>query len=159
MAITSSAASLLHVALQDLHAGKQAQIARLSNLVEQCSDPQLGAVIEAEVTRATTQAARIDAAVDVTGPENLWMTGILDDAERDTRQTQPGRLLDIALIGAIRKAKAAEIVSSETAIALARYLGNDDLFSVATANRAEEIETDRALKARLTAITRDGAHH
>ena len=100
----------------------------------------------------TTQTARIAAAVDVTDPENLWLNGILNDGERDTRPTQPGRLLDIALIGAIRKAKAAEIMPSETVIALARDLGNSALLNLAAANHAEEIATDRVLKARLTAL-------
>ena len=101
------------------------------------------------------QAARIRAvAAKVTGPENLWMAGILDDAHRDTQQTQPGRLLDIALIGAIRKAKAAEIVSSETAIALAREVDAPDLLAAVTANRTDEIETDRELKACLTNLAK-----
>jgi ferritin-like metal-binding protein YciE len=80
------------------------------------------------------------------------MSGILDDAERDTRQTLFGRLLDFALIGATRKAKTAEIVSSETVIALARDLGHNALLNLAAADHAEEIATDRVLKARLTGL-------
>ncbi len=154
MVTTSSAAALLHVALQDLHAGKEAQAVRLPGLATQCGDAALIELVDAEAGRAAMQAARIRAAaVNVTGPENLWMAGILDDAERDTQQTQSGRLLDIALIGAIRKAKAAEIVSSETAMALAREIDAGDLLAAVTANRADEIETDRGLKARLAVLT------
>jgi ferritin-like metal-binding protein YciE len=82
------------------------------------------------------------------------MAGILDDAERDTRATQPGRLLDIALVGAIRKAKAAEIVSSETAMALAEALSDATIATAVSANRAEEIATDRALKDVLVRLAR-----
>jgi ferritin-like metal-binding protein YciE len=154
MVTTSSAAALLHVALQDLHAGKKAQAVRLASLASQCRDTTLIALMDAEARRAAVQAARIRAvAANVTGPENLWMAGILDDAERDTQQTQSGRLLDIALVGAIRKAKAAEIVSSETAMALACEIGANDLLAVVMANRTEEIETDRGLKACLAVLT------
>ena len=154
MVTTSSAAALLHVALQDLHAGKEAQAVRLPALAAQCHDAVLKKLVDAEAARAASQAARIrGVAANVTGTENLWMAGILDDAERDTKQTQPGRLLDIALIGAIRKAKAAEIVSSETAMALAREVDVSDLLVAVTANRTEEIETDRGLKSRLALLT------
>lgn len=154
MTMTNSAAALLHVALQDLHAGKEAQAARLPGLALHCRDSLLRDIVDAEAGRAATQAAGLRAvAATLSGPENLWMAGILDDAERDTRQTQPGRLLDTALVGAIRKAKAAEIVSSETAIALAREAGAQDILNAVAADRAAEIETDRALKARLAALT------
>ena len=150
MATTASAAALLHVALQDIHAGKVDQAKRLVAIASRCGDDRLRDLLRAEAGRTGAQAERIAAAgVEVTGPANLWMGGILDDAERDTRETQPGRLLDIALVGAIRKAKAAEIVSTETAIALAQALDDAALLAVATANRGEEIETDRQLKDRL----------
>jgi ferritin-like metal-binding protein YciE len=143
MVTTSSAAALLHVALQDLHAGKEAQAVRLPALAAQCHDAVLKKLVDAEAARAASQAARIrGVAANVTGTENLWMAGILDDAERD-----------IALIGAIRKAKAAEIVSSETAMALAREVDVSDLLVAVTANRTEEIETDRGLKSRLALLT------
>ncbi|WP_419826333.1 DUF892 family protein [Sphingomonas sp.] len=151
---TASAPALLHVALQDIHAGKIDAAERLLVLAAACDDPALAEIVRAEALRAAGQARRIrDAGVDVSGPANLWMAGILEDAERDTRQTQPGRLLDVALVGAIRKAKAAEIVSSETAIALAREVGVTDLLAVSEENLGEEIETDRSLKARLAALT------
>ena len=154
MATTSSAATLLHVALQDLHAVKEAQAARLPRLAAQCRDVALRELVDVEAARAAMHAARTRAvAANVSGPENLWMAGILDDATRDTQQTKPGRLLDIALIGAIRKAKAAEIVSSETAMALAREVNVSDLLVAVTANRTEEIETDRGLKSRLALLT------
>lgn len=153
MTATGTAAALLHVALQDLHAGKAAQARRLPALAAACRDDALAELVRSEAARAEAQAARLrDAGVDVAGPENLWMAGILDDAERDTRATRTGSLLDVALVGAIRKAKAAEIVSSETATALARRLDLVDLAAVATANRVEEIETDRRLKGLLTAL-------
>ncbi len=80
------------------------------------------------------------------------MAGILDAADRDARATQAGRLLNIALVGAVRKAMAAQIVSSETAIALARNLDHVALLEAMSANRAEEIATDERLRERLAAI-------
>ena len=63
------------------------------------------------------------------------MAGILDDAE-------------------LRKGKAAEIVSSDTALALATELGDAALAAVVRANRTEEIAADRALRTLLGEPTR-----
>jgi ferritin-like metal-binding protein YciE len=154
MTLIASAAALLHTAVQDIHAGKRDAAARLPGIAEQASDPALVDLLHTEAQRAREQAERLEATgIGTTGPKNLWMAGILDDAERDGRSTQPGRLLDIALIGAVRKAKAAEIVSAETAIALAAELNDASSGAAVAANREEEIATDRALKARLTALT------
>ena len=149
-----SAASLLHAAVQDLHDGKRRATKRLPAIAAQASDAGLRAILLAEAERATEQAERLAATgLNTDGPKNLWMAGILDDAERDGRLTQPGRLLDVALIGAIRKAKAAEIVSSETAVALAEELGDAGLMAAVRGNLEEEVAADRALKARLMALT------
>lgn len=155
MTRTSSKAALLHIAAQDLHAGKLLLRDRLPALAEAATDTALRQLIAEDATLADAQAGRLaTAAGDMAGPANLWMTGILDDAERDADSHQPGPILDVALIGAIRKAKAAEIVSSETAIALAGETGQDAILAAVTANRDEEIATDRALKERLHALTR-----
>lgn len=154
MTRTGSRAALLHVSVQDLHAGKAAQADRLPALADAARDPALRALLGAEAERAAAQAERLAAAGgDMTGPANLWMTGVLDDAERDARSHQPGALLDVALVGAVRKAKAAEIVSDETALALARAEGLDAVAAAVAANRAEEIAADRALRERLAALT------
>lgn len=153
MTRTASAAALLHVALQDLRAGKAMQVERLGTLIESVSDPELKELLADERMRADTQSARLDALADTAGaPENLWMKGVLDDAERDTRSHQPGRLVDIAVIGAVRKAKAAEVVSSETAIALAAQEAPGMVGALAE-NRREETAADAALQARLRALT------
>lgn len=155
---TDSLSALLHVCLQDLHAGKRAQAKRLPALADAARDPDLRALIAAEAERAAAQAGRIEGATadPGEGPDNLWMNGVLDDAERDGRSHQPGAILDVALVGALRKAKAAEIVSSETALALARALDLGGIEAVAAANRAEEIASDRALAERLRRLTGPG---
>lgn len=154
MTQTASAAGLLHAAVQDLHAAKRLQAERLPPLA-QAAGPDLAALIKAESVRAEVQAARIErAGVDTSGPANLWMTGILDDADRDGRSHQAGRLRDIALVGALRKGKAAEIVSGDTALALAAETGNAALADMVRANREEEVATDRELKALLGELTR-----
>lgn len=157
MTKTASSAALLHVAIRDLYAGKIAQAERLPALVDAARDPALKALLATEAAQARVQAARLgQAGGDKGGPANLWMGGILDDAERDARSHQPGPLLDVAPVGAIRKAKAAEIVSSETAIALARAEGLEAIEAEVAANRAEEVASDRTLKERLGALTAQG---
>ena len=153
MTRTSSRAALLRVCIQDLHAGKRLQAERLGGLARHASEPALQRMLEEEIARAGAQAERLaELGVDVEGPDNLWMSGILDDAERDTRSVEPGHLLDVAVLGAVRKAKASEIVSSETAIALAEALDMANLGAAVHANRAEEVASDRMLRALLMAI-------
>ena len=155
MTLIASAASLLHAAVQDMLAGKRDAAARLPGIAKRARSSALREVLDDEVARAEAQAARMKAAgLDSAGPKNLWMAGILDDAERDGRSTEPGRLLDIALVGAVRKAMAAQTVSSETALALAAEVGDAGLATVVALNRDEEIATDRALHECLTALTR-----
>ncbi|SEJ00350.1 Ferritin-like metal-binding protein YciE [Sphingomonas sp. OV641] len=148
MSLTASRAALLHVALQDLRAGKQLLIDRLLPLAETASDAGLQEVIERDRANARRHAARLDGIADLNGaPANLWMSGILDDADRDARSHQRGAILDTALIGALRKAKAAEIVSIETAMALA---GSESpaMLPALSANHAE----DRVIETKLARL-------
>lgn len=148
MSLTASRAALLHVALQDLRVGKALLIQRLPALADAAHDERLREVIERDRSNARHQAARMDELADLSGaPANLWMSGILDDADRDSKSHQPGVILDTALIGALRKAKAAEIVSTETALALAGSQAPAMLASLG-ANHAE----DRAIEARLAKL-------
>ncbi|OWK32730.1 DUF892 family protein [Sphingomonas mucosissima] len=148
MSLTASRAALLHIALQDLRAGKQLLVERLPPLAHAATDSGLRDVIERDSVNARHHAARLDDMSDLQGaPANLWMSGILDDADRDARSHQRGPIRDIALIGALRKAKAAEIVSIETAMALA---GSESpaMLPALSANYAE----DRAIEAQLAQL-------
>jgi ferritin-like metal-binding protein YciE len=148
MSLTASRAALLHVALQDLRAGKQLLVDRLMSLSDAASDAGLQEVIERDRANAKRHAVRLDEMADLAGaPQNLWMSGILDDAERDAESHMRGTILDTALIGALRKAKAAEIVSIETAMALAGSEAPAMLPGL-SANHAE----DRAVKSRLARL-------
>lgn len=148
MTLTASRAALLHVALQDLRAGKSLLIDRLPDLADAATDPGLRDTIERDRANARQHAARLDdLAALARPPANLWMAGILDDADRDARSHLPGAILDTALIGALRKAKAAEIVAIETALALA---GSEapEMLAALGANHAQ----DRAIEHRLARL-------
>jgi ferritin-like metal-binding protein YciE len=154
MTRTASHAALLRIALQDLHAGKVLLERRLPGLRDAASTPALGEEIVRLIAEAGTQAARLAAlGLDTDAPKNLWMTGILDDADRDADSHQSGPILDIALVGAVRKAMAAQIVSSETASALAEQAGLADVAAATNANHGEETAADARLRALLMALT------
>lgn len=142
-------AALLHVALQDLRAGKGLLAERLPSIAQAVSDARLSALLAAEIDRAVAARARLDDAGGEGGPDNLWMAGILDDADRDATSHQAGAIRDVALIGAVRKAKAAEIVSFDTAIALA----DGRMADLLKALREEAIQTDHQLRALLVDLT------
>lgn len=81
----ASRAALLHAAVADLHAGKLDAAERLPTLADKAG-PELAPALRAEAGRANVQGQRLAAlGVSPDGPENLWISGILDDAERDAR--------------------------------------------------------------------------
>ncbi len=152
MSLTASRAALLHVALQDLRAGKVLLIERLPPLAKAADAAALCDVIERDHANACRHAERLDALGDLSdGPPNLWMAGILDDADLDAESHMRGSIRDTALIGALRKAKAAEIVSIQTAMALA---GSEApaMLAPLSANLAEERATDNRLAKLLATI-------
>ena len=145
MTLTSRMAALLHVALQDLRSGKALLVERLPSIATAVGDARLSALLAAETDRAVVAHGRLDHAGGEGGPNNLWMAGILDDADRDATSHQSGAIRDVALTGAIRKAKAAEIVSLDTAIALA----DAPMADMLKALRHEAIATDHQLRGLL----------
>jgi ferritin-like metal-binding protein YciE len=151
---TESPSQLLQVCVQDLHAGCRAVQARLPGIASHAEDAQLRATLGELSETASQRAARLAATgCSIEGPENLWMAGILDDAERDTRSIAPGELLDLALVGAVRKALAAEDVSIETAIALADRLSGAATLDAVRNNATEVQRLDGALRDLLNVIT------
>ena len=152
MSKTASKEDLLQACVQDLHAARQAAAGRLPCIVGEAG-PELAKLIE---RLAETYAAEIrqfeETDISLEGPENIWMAGVMDDAERDTRSIVRGPLLDTALIGAVRKGVAADSVSLETAIAVARSLEREDIARLAERMREHSGDHDARLRALLQQI-------
>jgi ferritin-like metal-binding protein YciE len=147
---TDTPDALVDVCVQDLYAGKLLLARRLPRIARAAGDPALRALLDEAAGAAARHAWRLAATgVATGGPRNIWMTGILDDAARDTRSVAAGRLLDVALIGAVRKALAAQIVSDDTAIALADACGRREVSMTVRAIQEEERASDATLRARL----------
>lgn len=149
MSKTSSLPELLRLCLWDLRAGCEDLAGRLPGIASQASHDALRRSLEDCVTGAQARAARLsETDLPNEGPDNLWMAGILDDSERDTDSIEPGTLLDLAMIGAIRKALMAELASVATAEAVATSLGKGDVLHVLAANRAA-LQSENAALERL----------
>lgn len=149
---------LLQACCQDLNSGKRLIVKCLSAITSNVADAELRYTIDALSDAAVVQADRLQATgLADGGPPNLWMKGILDDAARDNRSTAPGALLDVALIGALRKARAAEIVSADTAIYLARAMGSEEVLAAIWTNQLEERQSDEALRAILRRLAPEAA--
>jgi len=146
MSTTDSADALLTVALQDLRAGIDMLVERLSDIGKAAEGEALRQAIESlieEAGRAATELAATGRAEG--GPENLWMKGILDDAERDTGSVAAGPLLDTAIIGALRKGLAAAGAAYDTALALARALGEVGLADALTRLKERDVAANANL--------------
>ncbi|RHW17282.1 DUF892 family protein [Sphingomonas gilva] len=149
MSKTDTRDALLTTAIQDLRDANELLAKRLPGIVEHVEDAGLGDLLRRAVEKAEADCKRlIETGRGEGGDPNIWMKGVLDDADRDARTIAAGPLLDTALIGAVRKGKAAAIVSYETAIALA----DGDLASSLEDLRQGDIADDRALRERLGAI-------
>lgn len=150
MSKTDTRDALLITALQDLRGANALVAERLPAIAGHVKDTDLRNLLGRIVRKAQTDCERLaETGRGEGGDPNIWMKGVLDDADRDARTIAAGPLLDTALIGALRKGKAAAIVSYETAIALA----DDELATILQDLRQGDIEDDRALRERLEAVT------
>ena len=152
---TTSLPELLQLCLQDLYAGCRMVEQRLPSVARCASNADLRAEVQAMPKAARLRAQRIHAAAADgcdDGPDNLWMQGIMDDAERDTGSIAAGRLLDLAMIGGVRKAIAAERASIRTAQVISARLGESAALQALTLNEAELRGADAALDQRLQAL-------
>jgi hypothetical protein len=153
---TRSRAQLLIVALQDLWQARAVVRERMADIESATTDPETRAVLRDIRTAAPAeQDILCDLVSDPGDTPNLWAAGILDDASRDVETTASGGVRDIALIGAIRKLLAADIVSIETALQLGIPPGTAGRYRLAKLQSAA-CDRDRYLQARLEALTRQG---
>jgi len=143
MADTETSDALLSLCLHDLASGEAILAPCLPQMAEAARMPDLGEAVAREAALASDHQETMAAlAGQKGGPDNLWMRGICDDAMRDLRSIASGPLLDTAMIGAVRKAIAARNVSYDTAIALARTLGKDEIEATLRAIREAGAASD-----------------
>jgi ferritin-like metal-binding protein YciE len=152
-----TAQALLVNALHDLHDAERVMAERLPAIADEASDVSLRELLDEDAARSTSHQRKVATLLErrdaeIEGAPNIWLSAILDDAARDIETVEKGTLLDIALIGAIRKGKQAERVSYETAIALAEALGGEDAPTL-EAIRHEEATNDAVLMAILAELT------
>lgn len=111
---------LLGLCLWDLGEGTLLACERLPQTIQDVDSSPLKEELQRTTEAAGQRSAHYFRLTDqMHGPSNLWMTGILADAKRDSHTIERGLSLDIALIGAVRKMLQAENASIETALVLA----------------------------------------
>lgn len=151
------APGLLLTAIQDLHDAECAMVERLPAIARHAGDAGLVRLLTDDVAQSRDRARRLAGIARAmgegpNGAPNIWLRSILDDADRDARTTAAGPLLDVALVGAIRKGKQAERVSYETAIALADALSRPADAQLLQSSRDEAAAMDSGLERLLYAI-------
>jgi ferritin-like metal-binding protein YciE len=147
---TSTDTDLLRTCVQDLYAGCSAFARKFPAITTRAETREQRADFEQLANLAEARGRRLELVAEATGgPDNLWMAGMLDDAVRDTQTIASGRLLHIALIGAVRKMLVAELVSVETAIVLARKLAYEKLINALRTNHTELRYLDNSLSSAL----------
>ena len=152
MSKTASTEELLQACVQDLHAARQVAFERLPCIAREAG-PELSKLIERLAESYAEQTRQFEeAGISLEGPENIWMAGVMDDADRDTRSIVRGAPLDTALIGAVRKGVAADSVSLETAVAVARALEREDFAQLVERMREHSGDHDARLRALLQEI-------
>ena len=152
---TSSRHELLIVALQDLGQGRAVILERMPAVEEATVDTDTCAILDEIRVAADDEQAILDGLASGSGDmPNLWASGIFDDACRDISTTAVGVVRDIALIGAIRKLLASDIVSLETALRLGARQHSDIAEPLARLHTSA-CDRDQRLLARLQALTRE----
>jgi ferritin-like metal-binding protein YciE len=152
MSQTATREDLLQACVQDLHAARQVAVERLPGIIGHAGPP-LAKRLQDLLERYGNETGELEETdVSLDGPENIWMAGVMDDGERDTRSIVSGPLLDTALIGAVRKGVAADSVSLETTVAVANSAGRDDIAALAQRMRERSGDHDARLAALLQEI-------
>lgn len=128
MAEVDTPHALLVMAVQDLYDGECAMVERLGTVRDNLTDEALRDLVEDDQLRSAEQRdafAEIAQSLDAEpqAEPNIWLRAILDDADNDAKTIQHGPLRDIAIAGALRKAKQSQRVSYETALVPAERLG------------------------------------
>ena len=145
---------LLAVALQDLREGRRLIANRLPEVAGATSNFQTRAAFHRLIERTKEQSDILAQMLrDPNGEPNLWAGGIMDDACRDVASTAAGLARDVALIGALRKFLAADIVSLDTAIALDHHEGSGK-GEILETFRQDDREIDHLLRQQLEEFTR-----
>lgn len=158
MAEVETPPALLLMAVQDLHDGERAMADRLGTVRGHCSDAAMQSLLdrderESADRKAVLAALARDLEPDPEDAENIWLRAILDDAANDAETIARGPVRDIALAGALRKAKQSQRVSYETALALARDLGMAEAAAQFAAMIASAEAADAALAAALQRLS------
>lgn len=146
------------MALQDLLDGEAALVERLPDVEGSARDGALKALIAEDRSRSEGQRDSLRTLLRELGEDdsdspNLWLRAILDDAANDAATIAAGPLRDIALTGALRKAKQAERVSYAAALALATQLRMGEAAEDLHRIRDEEQAADEALAKVLERLT------
>jgi ferritin-like metal-binding protein YciE len=152
--------ALLIMAVRDLHDGECVMADRLGDVEECLSDPATRELVQHDKRRSARQREAlvgIARSLDATtgDAENIWLRAILDDADNDCATIAEGGLRDIALVGALRKAKQSQRVSYETAIVLARQLKMRDAVTALRGMAEGADATDTALARALVGLGAD----
>ena len=158
MVSSDSARALYAACLSDLAKGERLVAERLPAIAGSVRDGRLATEFErlvADAGRHRAVLAQLADEHDVSlgGPPNLWMAAVLDDAARDVEDEAPGPPLDTALVGALRKGVASQLVSTDTAVAVAGALG----LEAARARLAGMAWDKRQADARLAALLEEVA--
>lgn len=158
---TTTPHELLQLCLWDIAEGCRMLADRLPGVARYVRDEGLRTSLDTAGSGATDRAKRLAEFIETAeGPANLWMAGILDDAERDPTSIASGPLLDVAVIGAVRKALHAEIASLHTARAMGEACGRVDVVGAVDCSLADAVARDaelHTLLARLAGATEPAA--
>lgn len=144
---------LLDLCIEDLAEGARLVTSCLPPIAERAGDDLSDLLHRIAASHGSEVALFEQLGMKTTGPDNIWMRGILDDAKRDSETLPEGALRDIALVGAVRKLMAADLASLETALALARQLVRQDLTETLVSMHATAQAFDRELAAFLADLT------
>ena len=148
---TSTMGRLFQVAIRDLWEGRELVRLHMPRIAQGASDRPTRALLIDLAKASVIEMVRLAEIVDdPKGDPNLWVQGILRDADRDINSNVAGPVRDVALIGAIRKLVAADAVSIATAILLAP----DTVEQLLQNLHRDAVKRDAALKQKLASLTR-----
>jgi ferritin-like metal-binding protein YciE len=137
--------------LRDIHSAEEQLITALRKMAAAADTPELSDAFTRHLEQTTHHRQRIEQALnELNAPvENdvcEGVQGLITEAEERISATQPGPVLDAALIDSARKVEHYEITAYRSALSRAHELGHDRVASLLEMNLQEEELTDFRLQ-------------
>jgi ferritin-like metal-binding protein YciE len=137
--------------VQAIYDAENQAIEAMPTMIDLCSSAELKQAMEKHLTESQNQKAKLEDLcntmnIELEGPSNLAMEGMIDESMELLQDNEPSPILDAAIIAAAQAIEHYEITCYGTAAEWAEQMGHTDAQKILAEIMNEEKETDKKLQ-------------